>query len=116
MSDGCADGAAEVCEAGKSVAEADVDADGCVLSVNEAIGLEPKEAESAEAAGEAVSDGCEATLVVREAIELVIGELVIVGCRLIVATELASAGENDAELVATSGAAEEVPRFEDWPT
>jgi hypothetical protein len=55
VSDGCADCPVEDCAAGESVVEGA--ADGCVLSVNEAVGPEPKEAESAEEAGEAVSDG-----------------------------------------------------------
>ena len=71
------DGAAEDCAAGKSVVEADADA--WALSVNEAVGLGPKEAESVEEAGEAVSDGWNAALEVTEAIELLVRVFVMVG-------------------------------------
>ena len=50
------------------------------------------------------------------AIELVTGVLVMVGCRLRVAIELVSIGEDWAWLVATLGAAEDRAAFEDWPT
>ena len=87
-------GAAEDCAPGKSVVEAD--ADTWALSVNEAVGAELKDAESADEGREAVSDGWNAALEVAEAIELLAGVLVMVGCRLIVAIELTSADADDA--------------------
>jgi hypothetical protein len=52
---------------------------------------------------------------VEAAIELVTGVLVMVGCRLRVAIELASAVEDWAWLVATSGVVEDKAVFGDWP-
>lgn len=84
--------------------------------MNEELGPALKEAESPDEAGDAVSDGCTASLDVEAAIELVTGVLVMVGCRLRVAIELGSTGGDWAWLVATSGAAEDKAVFEDWPT
>jgi hypothetical protein len=112
--DGCDDIAAEDAAAGESVIEADVD--GCVLPVNVEVGEEPKEAESVEGCGNAVSDCWTTPVEVEEAIKLVAGVFVIVGWRLTVAIELVSGDEDNAWLVAASGAAEEVPAPADWPT
>jgi hypothetical protein len=95
------------------VVEAGVE--GCALSVNEELGLTLKEAESPDEAGDAVSDGGAVSPDVGAAIELVTGVLVMVGCRLRVAIELASADEDWAWLVATSGAVEDKAVFGDWP-
>jgi hypothetical protein len=87
-----------------------------VLSVNVEVGEEPKEAESVEGCGNAVSDCWTTPVEVEEAIKLVAGVFVIVGWRLTVAIELVSSDEDNAWLVAASGAAEEVPAPADWPT
>jgi hypothetical protein len=95
------------------VVEAGVE--GSVLSVNEVLGAALKEAESPDETGDAVSDGWPASVDVEAAVELVTGVLVMVGCRLRVAIELASAVEDWAWLVATSGVVEDNAVFGDWP-
>jgi hypothetical protein len=111
--DGCTIDATDEAAAGKSVVEASVE--GCVLSVNEVLGLALKEAESPDKTGDAVSDGWTASVDVEAAIELDTGVLVMVGCRLRVAIELALGGEDWAWLVVTSGVAEDKAVFGDWP-
>lgn len=63
-----------------------------------------------------MSDCGTTSLEVDIAAELVAGAFVIVGWRLIVAIELASADGDNVWLVAASGAADEVTALADWPT
>lgn len=79
------------------------------------VGEEPKEAASVEAGGDAVSDCWTTPVEADEAIEPVAGVFVIVDWRLIVAIELVSVEEDNAWLVAASGAVEEAATLADWP-
>lgn len=64
--------------------------------MNVEVGAELKEVETVADAGDGVSEGWTTSLEVEEVIELVGGVFVIVGCRLMVPTELTSAEEDDA--------------------